>query len=251
MAKGDVQMRVPDQLTYEESATLALGAITVGQGLYQKSLKLNLPTDPIRTKEHVLIYGGGTATGGLAIQFARLSGYSVITICSGEDSERLKLLGAEECFDYRDPNVADKVRRLTGNNLQYAWDTVAIESSAKICANALSTYPGTQYGATNPIKSPRSDVQSSSIVMYTMFGESFSFGAQEFARSTEDFEFAKMFMGLTEKLLREDKIKTHPGVLKEHGLAGVLEGLDELKAGKVRSGKLVYRIADTPDPREC
>lgn len=72
VAKGDVQMRIPDHLSYEKATTISLGAITVGQGLYQKSLKINLPTDPIQTKEYVLIYGGGTATGGLAIQFATL-----------------------------------------------------------------------------------------------------------------------------------------------------------------------------------
>lgn len=72
VAKGDVQMRIPLKLAFEKAATVSLGAITVGQGLYQKSLKLNLPTNPIRTKEYVLIYGGGTATGGLAIQYSKL-----------------------------------------------------------------------------------------------------------------------------------------------------------------------------------
>ena len=72
VAKGDLQMKVPMELDFEKAATVSLGAITVGQGLYQKSLKLNLPTDPIRTQEYVLIYGGGTATGGLAIQYANL-----------------------------------------------------------------------------------------------------------------------------------------------------------------------------------
>lgn len=72
VAKGDVQMRKPAGLSYVEAATISLGAITVGQGLYQKSLGLNLPTDPSVTKEYVLIYGGGTSVGGLAIQFAKL-----------------------------------------------------------------------------------------------------------------------------------------------------------------------------------
>lgn len=73
VVKGDLQMRVPDGVGFEEAATLGLGAITVGQGLYQKALKLRLPTD---SKEKngipVLIYGGASATGALAIQFAKL-----------------------------------------------------------------------------------------------------------------------------------------------------------------------------------
>lgn len=72
VAKGDIQIKKPENLTFEQAATLPLGAFTVGQGLYQQALKLNLPTDPVKTKEYVLIYGGSTATGALGIQYARL-----------------------------------------------------------------------------------------------------------------------------------------------------------------------------------
>jgi NADPH:quinone reductase-like Zn-dependent oxidoreductase len=65
-------MHVPDSLSFEQAATVSLGAITVGQGLYQQALKLNLPTEPISEKEYVLIYGGASATGSLAVQYAKL-----------------------------------------------------------------------------------------------------------------------------------------------------------------------------------
>lgn len=68
----DLQMHMPDSLSFEKASTIPLGASTVGQGLYQKALKLNLPTDPIKDKEFVLIYGGSTATGSLAVQYAKL-----------------------------------------------------------------------------------------------------------------------------------------------------------------------------------
>lgn len=68
----DLQMHMPDSLSFEKAATIPLGASTVGQGLYQKALKLNLPTEPIKDKEFVLIYGGSTATGSLAVQYAKL-----------------------------------------------------------------------------------------------------------------------------------------------------------------------------------
>jgi NADPH:quinone reductase-like Zn-dependent oxidoreductase len=71
IAKGDVQFKIPDHLSFEEAATLGIGITTVGQGLYQ-SLGLPLPTQPAKEKYPILIYGGSTATGTLAIQFAKL-----------------------------------------------------------------------------------------------------------------------------------------------------------------------------------
>ena len=44
---------------------------TVGQALYQ-SLKLPLPMQPSEHPLPLLIYGGSTATGTLAVQFAKL-----------------------------------------------------------------------------------------------------------------------------------------------------------------------------------
>ena len=71
VAKGDLQMRIPQDMSFEEAATLGVGISTVGQGLYQ-SLKLPLPTEPTKESIPLLVYGGSTATGTLAIQFARL-----------------------------------------------------------------------------------------------------------------------------------------------------------------------------------
>ena len=58
-------------MSFEEAATLGVGVTTVGQALYQ-SLGLPYPTEPTKEKVHLLIYGGSTATGTLAIQYAKL-----------------------------------------------------------------------------------------------------------------------------------------------------------------------------------
>ena len=71
VAKGDIQMKIPPPMAYEEAATLGIGILTVGQSLYQ-SLQLPLPSAPAKKASPVLIYGGSTATGTLAIQFAKL-----------------------------------------------------------------------------------------------------------------------------------------------------------------------------------
>jgi NADPH:quinone reductase-like Zn-dependent oxidoreductase len=69
--KADVQMHIPDNMSFEDAATLGVGVITCGQGLVQK-MGLNWPTEPSSTGDFVFIYGGSSATGTLGIQFAKL-----------------------------------------------------------------------------------------------------------------------------------------------------------------------------------
>ncbi|KAG0648613.1 toxd [Hyphodiscus hymeniophilus] len=239
VAKGDTLMKKPTSLTFEKAATVSLGAITCGQGLFQKSLKLQLPDDPIRVKTYVLIYGGSTATGALAIQFATLAGYSVLTLCSKKHFKPVKDLGAVEVYNYSDPDVGSAIRKDTQNSLKYAWDTFGKAESSQICADALSTEAGCIYGCVLPNKCPRSDVTSVSTVMYTMFGEYFTMRGIEFPAMPDDYDFAKKFMTLTEKLLAEGALKTHSEIIKPNGFEGVLEGLKDLKEGKVSGKKLV------------
>ncbi len=80
-------------MSFEEAATLGVGITTVGQGLYQ-SLGLPLPGQGKGDGKVLLIYGGSTATGALAIQFAKLSGLTVVTTCSPRNFDYVKKLGA-------------------------------------------------------------------------------------------------------------------------------------------------------------
>lgn len=64
--------KIPKNLTFEETATLGVGITTIGQTLYM-TLKLPLPNEkPLEGSPFILIYGGSSATGTLAIQFAKL-----------------------------------------------------------------------------------------------------------------------------------------------------------------------------------
>jgi NADPH:quinone reductase-like Zn-dependent oxidoreductase len=250
VVKGDVAMHVPENAganyALEDVVTVPLGSITVGQGLFQqnKGLALHLPEEGKGNGEWVLIYGGSTATGSLGIQFAKLAGYKVITTCSPRNNDFVKSRGADEIFDYNDPQCGSKIRELTGNKLKYAWDTIGLEPSAKVCDDALSSESaGCHYGTIlAPIKFSREGVKTTGTIMYTMFGEAFTKSGKEFPASRDDFEFGKMWMGLTEKLVAEGKVKPHPKKLGSGGLEGVLRGMQDLKSGKVSGEKLVYRI---------
>ena len=75
VAKGDLLVKIPDSLSFEDASTFPLGVSTVGQGLFQKALKLNLPTNPTKHGETVLIY--------VSIHFTSCSGHHMLISVTG------------------------------------------------------------------------------------------------------------------------------------------------------------------------
>ncbi|KAI0386929.1 putative zinc-binding oxidoreductase ToxD [Hypomontagnella monticulosa] len=241
VAKAGITLKVPDNITMEEAATLGVGITTVGQGLYQ-SLELPWPTTPAKEPFPVLIYGGSTATGTLAIQFAKLSGLQVITTCSPHNFDFVKSLGADVVYDYKSPTVGADIHEFTKDKLTHVFDCIAEEGSPEICAQAFSSKGG-KYSALLPVeKFPREDVTNVFTLGYTATGEAFpKFGA-DWPAMPDHFEFASKFWQVSGELLAQGKIKPHPADVREGGLQGVFEGLKELKEGKVSGKKLVYKI---------
>ncbi|KAF7884618.1 uncharacterized protein EAF02_004954 [Botrytis sinoallii] len=150
VVKGDVAFRIPDTINFEEAASLGVGVTTIALGFY-KYLSLPLLTFPLsmpnsESKLPLLIYGGSSATGTLAIQFAKLSGLQVITTSSPKNFELLESLGADHVLDY---------------------------SSAQICANALSTSGENIYVNLMGIEMPRDDVKNVFFLGYSVTGEEY------------------------------------------------------------------------------
>ncbi|OCK73716.1 oxidoreductase-like protein [Lepidopterella palustris CBS 459.81] len=240
-AKGDMQIKIAENVTFEEAATLGVGITTVGQGLYQ-SLCLPLPPAKVKEPTSILIYGASTATGTLAVQFAKLSGCHVIATASPSNFDLVRKLGADQVFDYNSANVGAEIRKATNDNLGLVFDCISEGSSPAICAASIGSAGG-KYSTLLYVKDfPRSDVSNALTVAYTAVGDAFSAGDYNIPAKPEDYEFAVKFWKVTERLLNEGKIKAHPVKVMEGGLAGIPAGLQELKDGKVRGVKLVYRI---------
>ena len=134
---------------------------------------------------------------------------------------------------------------MTSDKLQYVLDTIANTSSAQICANALSSSGGGLYVNLMGIDMPRKDVENVFFLGYTVTGEAFEIEGERWDAVPEDYELAKKFYSLTEKLLEQGKLKTHVAEVRDGGLRGILQGMEDLKKGKVSGVKLVYRIGDS------
>ena len=194
----------------------------------------------------MLIYGGATATGMMALQLARLSGCRVLTTCSPRNFQLVKALGAHEVFDYHDAEVCGAaIRAATGDGLLYTLDCVATASSQRICAEALTSRGSgvARYTASLPVGDafPRQDVVHGWTSGYASFGEGTHLIGTLGEANAAELEFAARFWKLAAELLRQDRIKLGPFVhLRQRGLQSVADGLAELKSGRVSAGKLVY-----------
>lgn len=245
IAKADLQIRMPDHLSFEEAATLGVGVSTVALGLY-RNLCLDWPTQSVRYRTSILIYGGSTATGVLAIQFAKLSGAYVYATCSPHNFELVRSLGADVVCDYHELEAADLLRDMSGDGIRIALDCITDEHSAKFCYRALSTR-GADYSHINrlpPVLCPQ-NIQQHFVGAFTVLGEEFCYGNEWYNAVPSDKFLMEKFVLVAEDALASKAVRPHHMTVGSGGLIGILDGMDRLREGQVSGQKLVYRVTHT------
>ena len=93
LAHTDQLAKIPDKVSFEEAAAVALAGLTAWQCLTEV-LK-------VRSSERILIHAGSGGVGHLAIQLAKALGAHVTTTASNENHDWLHQLGADVCIDYK------------------------------------------------------------------------------------------------------------------------------------------------------
>ncbi|KGO66717.1 Polyketide synthase, enoylreductase [Penicillium italicum] len=252
LAKGDLQIKIPDYMSFEAACTIGLGILTVGFGLYHllgeemlDDLENINDKKPAQDQSaSILIYGGATATGSLAIQVCKLLGLQVITTCSEVNRAFMYELGADAVFDYHDAQVGDTIRQGTGDSLEIVFDTISTPQTAAICAAAISSTGGA-YNALLDVRCPRLDVDTNVTMTYDIIGDDYQLGGRNIPGDKINLEFGVRWVRAAEILVQSRRIFPHRYAVKPSGLAGILDGLQLLRQGKVRACKLVYKLEDT------
>jgi NADPH:quinone reductase-like Zn-dependent oxidoreductase len=92
----------PEKLSFEEAASVPVGALTAWQAVIDEA--------QVQPGQRVLVHGGAGGVGLYAVQFARWKGAHVTATASAANADFLRSLGAEKAIDYHATKFEDVVK---------------------------------------------------------------------------------------------------------------------------------------------
>lgn len=122
-----VVAKIPSDMTFTSASVLPLAISTAADCLFKKeALALPMPSsNPSSTGKSVLVWGGSSSVGAVAIQLAAAAGVKVVTVASKHNLDSVKSLGATAAFDYKDPKcIEDIIAALEGTEFAGVCDTI-------------------------------------------------------------------------------------------------------------------------------
>ncbi|KAI9655392.1 MAG: putative secondary metabolism biosynthetic enzyme [Bathelium mastoideum] len=247
VAFADLVWKVPEGMSMENASCLGMGLMTVGLALYLE-MGLRLPQLPAAVEsthgewnddgeeQFVLVYGGGTATGMLAIQMLRL------------------------------PTCGADVRSYTRNTLRCAFDCISTAESMKICYGSIaSPVPPVSGRATQerdfrdrivekaryvaldpfPIRAHnRRSIHPTWILAYTILNQPVHWPRpyQREPKPQHRKWAVEVWVGLIQELLERQAIRPPRIEVRRGGLASIMDGISDVRMGRAGGRKLVYAI---------
>lgn len=119
IARADICWPVPPALSMEEAAAIPETLMTVWHNVFERGYASE--------GETILVHGGTSGIGSMAIKLGRLFGLTVIVTCGSDDKCAAALeLGAAHAINYKTSDFVEEVKRLTdGNGVHLVLDMVA------------------------------------------------------------------------------------------------------------------------------
>ncbi|KAI1177828.1 putative zinc-binding dehydrogenase family oxidoreductase [Nemania sp. FL0916] len=238
---------IPSGMIWGEAATIGLCGIgSVGMAAWHNLRLTGTPEAPVEKAPFVLVYGGSSANGTVAIQLLKLSGYRVVTTCSPHNFKLVESLGAEKAFDYKSPTCAQDIKTYTSDKLKYVMDIIAEVRTLKLCYEAIGRAGGRYVGfelIPEELASLRKTVKASWVLGIRMTGDEIALGkGYGYPASEELYHWGRDLSRRVGEWIRDGKIKAHPQTVHLEGLDGIIEGIEQLRRKEVSGTKLVYVI---------
>ncbi|CAG8898610.1 unnamed protein product [Penicillium egyptiacum] len=234
---------VPKEMDLVNAPSLSGTAIaTLGVALFWS---LQLPGTlhtPASKSEDVLVYGGSSTIGLLAIQMVKLCGHRVITTCSPHNRDLVTSYGADLVFDYHSPTCAEDIRAATKNTLRYALDPFAEAKTLRMCYAAIGRTGG-RYCALEQYQESlcsRKTIKHELVMGGAISGRGVKLpDPYGIPPRPEIGVWAQSWYLELQQLIDDGKLRPCPTQIVPGKFAGILEGLDMLRNGSVSGKKLV------------
>lgn len=119
LAQAEHCLPVPPGLPLDQAAALPETLFTVWHNVFERGWASE--------GETLLVYGGTSGIGSMAIMLGKLFGLTVIVTCGGADKCRAALtIGADHAIDYKAQDFVEEVARITGGKgVELVLDMVA------------------------------------------------------------------------------------------------------------------------------
>ena len=194
----------------------------------------------------VLVNGGASFTGTCAVQLLKLAGFTVVATCSPKSFEMVKSYGADAVFDYSSPTCAAEINAHTRNGLRFVLDCITTADTTRLCYAAIGRAGG-RYVALDPysvaVAGSRAIVHADWVFGMDLMGEEVLWPTPHGRkRDAVAHSFGVQWNKTLQTLLDRDLIRPHPQLVRETGLEGALEGIQEIRSTKGLSHKLVYTL---------
>lgn len=231
LVPADNATPIPYTLSFKEASLLPMSIQTAWSGLSGIGIGPNTKYDPSE-KKGLLVWGGASSVGSGALQVAKILGFSVYATASEKHHVYLKSLGAIRVFDYKDPDVIQKVIKAAkedGVTIDVAFDAAG---QIKSCGEILKeTKSGDKALLSEAVPIPKDAPTIEGVQAVFVTAPDDEKERQAFFRFVwNQWVNDNLANG---KLVPSPKAKVVPG-----GLEAINEALDELKAG-VSGVKLV------------
>ncbi|KAJ1569764.1 hypothetical protein HK405_004493 [Cladochytrium tenue] len=248
VADEAICFKIPSGLDPASAATIPLAATTAWLALFSKGC---LAIDRT-TSQTVLVWGGSCmyaehapSVGQFSIQLAAICGLDVITTCSPRNFDLVRRLGATQIFDYRDPEVVQKIQSVAPS-LRYAFDTIGRESGSSVAAaECLLKAGGSKVCTVRPGRAntggvPK-EVEVTDVLVWTAFDSDHSYGEFVWPANAEDHELCAELYEKLPRWIEEGKLRPNY-VLLLKGLDKVAEGFELHRRGRISAQKVVYEV---------
>lgn len=203
----------PTSVSFEDAAAVPMAGVTALQGLRDLG--------NIQKGQKVLICGTGGGVGTFAVQLAKYFGAEVTGVCSQDNAELTRSIGADHVIDYNKEDFIkngkryDLVLAVNGSHSLFAYRRILTPNGTFVMAGGALTQ----------------------LISNKLFGSLMSIGSKKMRhlsteQSTKDLDFVM-------KLVEEGKVK--PIIDRRYSLHETAEAMRYIRKGHAR-GKVVITV---------